>query len=108
MKTTSKILLAFVALLAGAQGVDAQVATGTIQGVARSESGTPVEGVNVVVVGTRLGAQTRADGRYQINGVPAGQNTLRANRIGFTMREQSVAVPAGGTATANFDLRSAA
>ena len=108
MKTTSIITLGLVALLAGAQSANAQGVTGTIQGMVRSEAGAPLEGVNVVVVGTRIGAQTRADGRYQIAQAPAGQVIVRASRIGFAQRELQVTVTAGGSVTANFDLRTAA
>ncbi|MFL5606750.1 MAG: SusC/RagA family TonB-linked outer membrane protein, partial [Gemmatimonadaceae bacterium] len=108
MKATSLILLALVATLGEAHDASAQGNTGSIQGVVRSESGAPLEGVNIVVVGTRLGAQTHADGRYQIGLVPAGQQTVRATRIGFGQRDQQVTVPSGGTAPANFDLKSAA
>ncbi|MEP6731055.1 MAG: TonB-dependent receptor [bacterium] len=80
---------------------------GTIQGVVRSAS-QPVEGVTVTVTGTSFGALTRADGRYVINGVPAGQRSVRAMRIGFTMRETVANVVAGQVITLDFDLKTSA
>ena len=81
--------------------------TGTIQGVVRSGTGA-VEGVSVTVVGTTLGAVTRADGRYAIANVPAGAQTVRASRIGFARQDQATTVVAGQAVTVNFDLTAAA
>jgi TonB-dependent starch-binding outer membrane protein SusC len=110
MRSRTLMLLGVVAgLHTGISNANAQASTGTVQGVVRSQAGTPVEGASVVIVGaTGAGAQTRADGRYTIAGVPAGSRTVRANRLGFAMREQIVSVTAGGTIEANFELRSAA
>jgi TonB-linked SusC/RagA family outer membrane protein len=85
----------------------AQGGTGSVQGVVRSDAG-PLEGVSVTVVGTALGALTRADGRYAIPNVPAGPRVVRVSRIGYARRDQQVSVGAGQTVTVNFDLKAAA
>jgi TonB-linked SusC/RagA family outer membrane protein len=82
--------------------------TGQITGSVTSTTGQPVPSAQVVVVGTRLGAVTNADGRYLIGAVPAGTQTVRAQRIGFAMRQQAVVVSPGQTATASFQLTPAA
>lgn len=84
----------------------AQSPQGRITGiVTSSEAGRPLEGARVVVTGTRLGAATRADGRYVISGVPTGTYQLRASMLGFAPRTTaSVTVTAGGSATADFRL----
>ncbi|HVE35218.1 MAG TPA: TonB-dependent receptor [Gemmatimonadaceae bacterium] len=93
----------------GAVPGGAQVGTGTIQGIVRTtEAGAPLPDVNIVVVGTRTGAQSRPDGRYTIASVVAGTYTLRATRIGYTFKEQPVTVGAGQVVTANIDLAAAA
>ena len=55
---------------------------GRITGVVTGEGVVPVAGSQVVVVGTRFGAVTSAEGRYTIVGVPAGTHQVRAQRIG--------------------------
>ena len=102
------VLITLAGLLAAGRIASGQEANGVIQGVVRGEAGTPVADVNVVVVGTRLGTRTRADGRYAIDRVAAGQYTLRAQRIGFTPVDQPVTVADGQTAVVDFTLARAA
>jgi TonB-linked SusC/RagA family outer membrane protein len=96
------VALAFPTRIARAQ------AAGQISGTVTSTAGTPILGAQVTIPGTRYGGVTNADGRYLIAGVPAGTHTLRAQRIGYTMREQTVTVFPGQTATVNFQLVPAA
>jgi TonB-linked SusC/RagA family outer membrane protein len=89
------------AVLAQAQGV--------VQGtVVDSSSGQPIPSVQVSVVGSSLGALTSADGRFRINGVPEGQHTIRARRIGYGTQDVTVTVSADGAATVEFRLNSSA
>ncbi len=52
--------------------------TGT---VATSEDGQPLNGVSVLVVGTKIGTTTGADGRFTIM-VPPGSAQLEFDHIG--------------------------
>ena len=101
--------LAAVAALVGlATPVTAQTpATGQVAGVvADSASGQPLSGAQVNVVGTTLGAQTNAEGRYTIPRVPAGTYTLQVRRLGFQPREiPRVVVAAGATVTVDVRMR---
>lgn len=114
MRLAAAILVAALALpfAAGAQNPApaAAPATGRVIGlVTDSASAQPVAGVAVTIVGVAgLGAQSGADGRYTIANVPAGTRQVRAQRIGFSPRVQTVTVTAGGTATANFALTATA
>ena len=65
-----------------ASAASAQNTTGRITGVV-TDSGTnhPVSGVQVTVAGGRLGATSDAEGRYNINNVPAGTHVLDARRL---------------------------
>src|SRR5262245_38413387 len=57
---------------------------GVVRGkVTDKENGQPVVAAQVTIVGTSLGALTNNDGIYTINGVPAGQVTVRVARIGY-------------------------
>lgn len=84
-------------------------ATGFIRGtVIDSASRRPVDGVQVVVAGSTLGALTSAGGTYVIRNVPVGTYSVRATRLGFGPAQRSVTVAALDTAVADFTLRAAA
>ena len=59
--------------------------TGKISGmVTEQNSGEPLIGVNIIVVGTSLGAVTNLDGYYVILNVPPGFQELKASMIGYS------------------------
>ncbi len=89
-----------------AQG--AAQATGRVTGTITNEGGQPLAGAQVTLQGTRLGTVTAADGRFTIGAVPAGNYTLRVQRIGFAPTTQPVAVAAGQAATANVRITASA
>ncbi|MEA2766844.1 MAG: hypothetical protein QOK07_3248 [Gemmatimonadaceae bacterium] len=79
--------------------------SGTIRGrVTDAGSGAPLEGVQVSIDGTRVGAQTSADGTYTIVGVPAGSQTLSMRRVGYAPQRASVTVPEAGATTQDLSL----
>jgi iron complex outermembrane receptor protein len=83
---------------------------GTIRGeVTDAESGEPLPGVNVAVVGTQQGAATGADGQYTIRGLTAGTYTLRASFIGYEeKRIEGVTVEDEETTVVNIALETKA
>ena len=102
---TSVMTLAMLALMT----VPVQAQTGQVTGrVLDAQSGAPLSEVQVYITGLQLGALSRADGRFLILNVPAGTHELRAERIGLSTGTQSITVTAGGTATTDFRLESAA
>jgi iron complex outermembrane receptor protein len=103
------LFVALVGCLLAAPQVGAQDATGTIRGrVVDAASQQPLSSVNVVIVGTTRGAVTQADGSYLLVNIPAGTQTVRASRIGYTPSTQAVSVAAGGSASADFSLQAQA
>lgn len=89
---------ALLGCLLWAAQLGAQNPTGTVAGrVVDAATREPLSGVAVSVA--ERGALTGADGRFTITGVPAGTNTLRVTRIGYTQVTQPVTVAAGQTAT---------
>jgi hypothetical protein len=84
-------------------------ATGKMQGrVVEAETGAPISGAFVQVLGTSRGAITGEDGFYFINEVPAGVQTIVTEFIGHrTVRVENQRVLAGQTTTVNFDLPTA-
>jgi outer membrane receptor protein involved in Fe transport len=76
LAVTMLILLAAVSAWAGTTGKIAGVVTD-------KESGEPLPGVNVMIVGTTVGAATNIHGEFFIINVPPGSYTLRATLIGY-------------------------
>ena len=87
----------------------AQAQTGKISGVVTdAASGQPIEGVQVFVQGTGLGAISQANGRYFILSVQPGTYTLQARRIGYQSQEQvGVQITIDATREVNFRLNAA-
>jgi iron complex outermembrane receptor protein len=100
------IVLIVGLLWAGRSGAQTPVPpTGTITGrVLDATTQQPVSDVNVVVEGTRRGAVSGPDGTFIIVGVPAGSQTVRARRIGFSAPVQIVVVPTSGSVSVVFPL----
>jgi hypothetical protein len=98
--------VAILALLLPATRAHAQGEVGRITGTVTSIDGAqPLSGVRVTVLGTRLTAETNTQGRYSISIAP-GTYRLRTSAIGYTpVLMDSVPVTAGGTSTANFQLK---
>ncbi|NBB73531.1 MAG: TonB-dependent receptor [Bacteroidetes bacterium] len=69
-----------------------------------AETGTPMQGVNLLVVGMQRGTTTHAEGRYELT-LPAGSYTLRASFVGYAAADQPVTVQAGQTSTVDFALQ---
>jgi len=84
--------------------------TGKITGRAVDrETGEPVLGAAVTVVGTTLGALTDSEGRYVILSVPVGSYVVRAQLVGYApMEVANVRVSVDLTTTTNFEMVSQA
>lgn len=82
--------------------------TGKISGVVTDkETGTPLPGVAVSIVGTTMGALSDLEGKYFILNVPAGMYDLRAQIIGYAPMElKGVSVSVDLTANADLQLSS--
>lgn len=86
----------FLTLLAGA--ASAQATSGTISGrITDANNGQPIPLAQVNVIGTNIGVQTNAEGRYTLRGVKAGQVELRVLRVGYTEQRRNTTVSAGQT-----------
>lgn len=94
---TSAIFLTWSILLVIPQGAVAQERGSVAGAVANRETGRPLAGANVLVVGTGIGAVTDPDGRFMLTGIVPGTHELRASFIGFESAADRVEVAAGET-----------
>jgi len=69
-------------------GLFAQTAMGTVY----DTNSTPLEGANIVLVGTELGDTANQEGAYAILNVPAGTYDLTASFIGYEPITKSIVV----------------
>ena len=89
-------------LLAFATAVEAQ--TGILTGrVTDAANDQPLAGVQIRLGTTLQGAVTREDGTYRLQATP-GTYEMRAARIGYATRVESVTINEGETVTRNFGL----
>ena len=82
----------------------APVTTGTITGKVALDTGQPVHGANVLLIGSPRTATTAEDGTFTVTGIAPGTYEVIAQREHLTTGSQSVTVAAGQAATANFTL----
>ncbi len=80
--------------------------TGKIRGiVVDKETGEPLPGANVVLLGTQLGASTNADGEFIILNIPPGRYDVEVSMLGYqTVVEKQVKVSIDLTTTLRFVL----
>ncbi|MCD6116401.1 TonB-dependent receptor [bacterium] len=77
------LIVALVTLVFASAAIFAQT-SGRISGkVFDKETGEPLVGANVVVVGTNYGAATNIDGEYMVLNVPVGIYTVKAMYMGY-------------------------
>lgn len=102
--TTTSLALALVFALAIPFAASAQ-GTGVIRGkVVDTEGSLPVPSAPITIVGTRLGGITDNNGAYVIQGVPAGPQTVRFARIGFSPQTKEVTISGTGETTVDFTV----
>ncbi len=84
--------------------------TGKISGrVADAETGDPLPGANVIIVGTMLGAAADAEGDYFVINIPPGTYNVEATMIGYQgVTMTGVLVSTDNTTPLDFGLNSTA
>jgi hypothetical protein len=82
------------------------VAPAEISGrVVDGQSGLPLIGANVVVVGTRTGSAAGVDGEFRVTGLPPGRLRVVASHVGFLPETLDVDLTGAGGARCSFVLR---
>lgn len=102
-----RVTAVFLLLLAGtAQAALAQA--GRISGtVTDRETTAPLEGARVIVTGTSIIETTDQEGRYTVRSVQPGRYQVRALRIGYQPKVDSVTVGPDETVVVDFALTAA-
>jgi TonB-linked SusC/RagA family outer membrane protein len=99
-------LAAMVCLTAvGFQPGSAQENFGTIIGtVIAEDTGNPLSGANVFLVGTGMGTLTNQNGNFIIENVPPGEYQLEVSSMSYSSATQEIVVVAGERTTVNAEL----
>lgn len=112
MSNTKLLMVPYVllAMLLFAAVVATAGTTGKISGVVTDkETGEPLPGVAVSIVGMTIGSLTDVDGNYDILNVPVGDYSLKAQLVGYNSVEATdLAVHVDLTTTYDFQLVSLA
>ncbi len=78
---------------------------GTVTGrITAIGTGTGLSGTQVFVEGLDIGGLSQADGRFVIGNVPAGTQTVTAQRVGYVTQSVQVTVGAGQTVVVNLQM----
>lgn len=99
MKRYIGLLLAL--LILPAMAFAQNVVTGTVY---EAETGTPLPGVNIIILGTDQGAATNGEGHYRITNIDDGTYTLRATMIGYETYKMTITL-SGGEKEININLK---
>ncbi len=98
-----KILLITLAVLIFKPAALAQADAAILEGLVRG-GGEPLVGVNISLLGVPLGATTGLDGRFVLEGIPSGEQTIRLSYVGYRAIEQKLVFKAGERRVADFYL----
>ena len=79
---------------------------GTIEGKVFGIKGKPLVGATIRLLGTKRGANSKADGSFKVIKVDKNSYTLEASYVGYESQKQSISVDSGVTATVTFKLKS--
>ncbi len=103
----TKMFLTLFVMLVVSAGIAHAQSISRIEGIVRdAKTGEPLPGVNVLVVGTNLGAVTDLNGKYFIVNVPVGTYDVRASMVGYSPTVvKDVLVSVSRVATVDIEMR---
>ncbi|HUQ48949.1 MAG TPA: TonB-dependent receptor [Gemmatimonadaceae bacterium] len=102
VKNWLHLAIAFVAI--APMTIQAQGSSTVTGSVTERGSSTPLQGAQVSIPGTGLGAAVNSAGSFTIRGVAPGSIKVRAQMIGYEPIVQTVQVPASGSVTVTFAM----
>ena len=108
MRSIFSISIIVIGSLLGGTAAAEQTGAGTLSGrIVDASLGGPLPGAIVLVEGTVLQAASDEEGRFQLAGVPAGDQTAVVRFLGRQTVRTPIAVLAGQTVTLAIELRDA-
>ena len=79
--------------------------TGVLAGrITDAQTGDPLPGASVQVVGMSIGTATDIEGRYRLVNIEVGVRTIRVSYVGYLAFEEEVTIIAGETTDYNVEL----
>lgn len=104
-RTTFAALCCTTAVLFLPPLLSAQSDNGVIVGrITDASNAAPLPGATIRIEGTTLGGVSNRNGEYRIANVPAGEQKVRVEYLGYETTTARVAVQSGSAATQNFAL----
>ena len=104
-KAAAAVVVVVTFLFPGAAAPARAQETGAVRGsVTLVENGDPVHGALILVIGAGRFALTDERGAFEVDGLPAGEYEVLAQREHLTAERRMVTVAAGETATVDFAL----
>ena len=98
--------LTTLAALAALAAPAAAAAQGSLAGTVRhAATGAAIEGAQISLPTLSLGGISGPDGRYEVEGIPAGTHSVEISLIGFATEVREVTVADGGQARLDVQLR---
>ncbi|MFC1725841.1 TonB-dependent receptor domain-containing protein [candidate division KSB1 bacterium] len=111
-KLKTLIILSSIFILFFAENIHSQNVgdKGYLRGkITESGTGEPLEGANVILLGTHIGAATDENGNFLIRSIPQGKYTVQVSIIGYRNEEKAnVNIESGAELEINFQLVTAA
>ena len=104
VRRTSFVASLLVALPAAALGAQGGRTSTLVAGVADAETGQPLEGAEVILLGVHRLARANVMGEAVVAGVPQGPQRVRVRRLGYAPAEIDLAM-SGDTTGAVFRLQ---
>ena len=109
MRSSLRICVGVVVLLALADGLAAQagpsIPRGVMDGIVTDTSLAPIAGATISLLGSPVSAKSGENGRFRIVALPAGEYVVLARRLGYASASATLHVDGGDTLRPSFALR---
>ncbi len=100
LTTRAVTVVAGTSVSAGSIALSPIPTTGSVTGTVTNATGVALRGATVAVLETKIEDTTDSEGKFTLNGVSQGQQTLFISAPGFTSRSQDVTVVAESSVSA--------
>lgn len=68
----------------------APLGTAVLSGMVTATNGTPLEGAQILLLGTNLGGRSDHAGKFRLGGLPGGTQSIEVRQIGYAPRRYAV------------------